>query len=165
MLGGGGILRPSPRGGVILYPLSLRGFSGGLLASLNGCGLAHKGVALQARQRWVCIHRAASWPQIQRLEARSAACGRQGVAVALPAGAVLRDWQSLMDAPSGGPALLAVEGQGAGAAPRFDVFRNDGNMPLFQISLLVGGLREFKILERGLGDTPKKVKTGWNIQS
>lgn len=79
--------------------------------------------------------------------------------------AALRDWQSLMDATSGGPALLAVEGQGAGAAPRFDVFRNDGNMPLFQISLLVGGLREFKILERGLGDTPKKVKTGWNIQS
>ncbi len=79
--------------------------------------------------------------------------------MALPAGAVLRDWQSLMDSPSGGPALLAVEGQGAGAAPRFDVFRNDGNMPLFQISLLVGGLREFKILERGLGDTPK-VKLG-----
>lgn len=37
-----------------------------------------------------------------------------------------------------------------------------GSAPL---SLLVGGLREFKILERGLGDTPKKVKTGWNIQS
>ena len=85
--------------------------------------------------------------------------------MALPAGAVLRDWQSLMDAPSGGPALLAVEGQGAGAEPRFDVFRNDGNMPVFQISLLVGGLREFKILERGLGDTPKKVKIGWNTQS
>ena len=88
---GEGYYDPPPGGAlsVIRYP---SGFSGGLLASLNGCGLAHKGVALQARQRWVCIHRAASWPWKDRVQGqRPTAPGRVGLGKAhRPTGPVPR---------------------------------------------------------------------------